>query len=205
VLERVKGRPLGALGLPIPPESDASPASLEHARQRLDEILFAGIYRPYRPRMRSFALPSFGDGYVRINLRGRERDGRVAEDEYDDERHSLDALVGACRDVRTGLPVSDGIEWIDGSTALARHERPYADGIVRWTRPIDAFEHPELGIVGPFPLHRTGTHSDAGFLWASGPGFEAGVRDERSALDLPPTILAALDAANPLSTGTPIT
>lgn len=105
---------------------------------------------------------------------------------------------------RTGLLVTDGIDWIDASTAAALYERPYADGIIRWTRPIDAFEHPELGIVGPFPLHRLGTHSDAGFLWASGPGFAAGARDERSALDLPPTILAALDAAATLPAGTPI-
>ena len=71
--------------------------------------------------------------------------------------------------------------------------RPYMDGII-CGRPIDAFEHTELGTVGPFPLHRTGTHSDIGFLWASGPGIDPGPQPERSALDLPPAILAALAA-----------
>ena len=60
------------------------PDERERARLRLDTILFAGNYRPYWPRMRSFALPSFGDAYLRVNVAGRERDGRVAVDDYDE-------------------------------------------------------------------------------------------------------------------------
>jgi hypothetical protein len=67
------------------------------------------------------------------------------------------------------------------------------DGIVRWTGPIDAFEHPTLGTIGPFALHRTGTHADGGFVWIAGPGIEPGDGADRSVLDLPPTILRAVD------------
>ena len=203
LLERVKRTRLGALGVPIPAESDASPVARAAERQHLDAILFAGIYRPYWARMRAFALPSFGDGYLRINVRGRERDGRVGLDEFDDERRALDALVRSIRDPRSGLPVSDGIDWITGSSAAVLAARPYADGVVRWTRPVDAFEVPGLGMIGPFPLHRTGTHADPGFLWASGPGIEPGRHPNGPALDLPPMILAALDQRSPASAGTP--
>ena len=62
-------------------------------------------YRPAWPRMRAFALPSFYDGRVRINLRGRERDGMVEPADYGRTCDEIEALVGACRDPRTGEPV----------------------------------------------------------------------------------------------------
>ncbi len=205
VVERVKHEHLGALGRPIPAESEELTTAIEHHRQRLDEILFVGNYCQYRSRLRSFVLPSFGDGYLRINLQGRERDGRVTIAEYDDERRALDALVGACRNPRTGAPVTTGIEWFETRTLQEAVDRPYADGVVPWTDPTDAFEHPELGVIGPFPLHRTGTHSDVGFAWVSGPRVVPGELADRSVLDLPPTILRTLDADASLpAAGTPI-
>ncbi len=205
LLERVKHAPLGAFGVPILPESDEAPEAMEAKRDRADEMLFLGNYQPYWHRMRSFVLPTFGDAYLRINLRGRERDGRVPMEEYDDERRRLDALVHACRNPRTGELVAEDIEWLDARTESDRNGRQYADGVVHWTHPTDALEHPELGMVGPFPLHRTGTHHETGFVWAAGPGISPGTGEDRSVLDLAPTILRAVDpnAALPPS-GTPI-
>ncbi|MGZ4794401.1 MAG: hypothetical protein ACXVJ7_09115 [Acidimicrobiia bacterium] len=200
LVERVKGTRLGVLGVEIPEETDLEPETIERSRDRADELLFIGNYRPYWPRMRSFALPTFGDGYLRLNIRGRERDGTISIEQYDEERRSLDALLGACRNPRTGHPVTDGIEWFEACTALTPEHRVYADGIVHWTEPIDAFDHPELGTVGPFPLHRTGTHDDVGFVWAAGPGIVAGPREDRPVVDLVPTILRRLD---PVATAPP--
>ena len=205
VVERLKHTPIGAFGIPILPESDERPEAMEAKRDRADEMLFLGNYQPYWHRMRSFVLPTFGDAYLRINLRGRERDGRVAVEEYDDERRRLDALVHACRDARTGEPVAEDVQWLDTLAASDRDDRQYADGVVHWRHPTDAFEHPDLGMVGPFPLHRTGTHHETGFVWAAGPGVMPGDRDDRPVVDLAPTILHALDpdAALPPS-GAPI-
>ena len=76
---------------------------------------------------------------------------------------------------------------------------------MHWTHPADAFEHPELGMIGPFPMHRTGAHHEIGFLWVAGPNVTPGIRDERSVLDLVPTILYAVDpSATPPPSGTPI-
>jgi len=205
VVERIKGAPLGALGIPIPPESEEDAATIESRHGRADELLFLGNYRPFRSQMRSFVLPSFGDGYLRINLRGRERDGRVAISEYDEERRRLDALVLACRNPRTGHLVADEIEWFDAATALDPERRPYADGIVHWNEPTDAFEHPDIGLIGPFPLHRTGIHAARGFVWASGPEIQPGVSDDRPVLDLAPTILCSADPSASLPpSGQPI-
>lgn len=205
LVERVKGTRLGALGIGIPPESNEAPAVMSSARERADDMLFIGNYQPYRSQMRAFALPTFGDGYLRLNLVGREREGTVSIHEYDDERRAMDALVTACRDARTGEPVVEAIQWLSAQDALDPEGRRYADGIIEWARPTDAFDHPDVGTIGPFPLHRTGTHQGVGFLWASGPGIAAGDLEERSALDLPPTILRLLDRqAPPPPAGVPI-
>ena len=52
--------------------------------------------------MSAFALPSFLDGRIRINLRGRERDGIVELSQYEEICRSLETLLGECRDPRTG-------------------------------------------------------------------------------------------------------
>lgn len=198
LLERLKGERLGALGEPIAPEApDAASAS---GRIDADELLFTGHYRRFRPSMRSFVLPSFGDGYVRVNLVGRERHGIVGPERYEDECRRIEALVRTLRDPRTGRPVVDQVEWLDADRALDPERRRYADVVVHWTHPVDAFEHPMLGTIGPFPLHRTGTHADGGFAWMSGPGIAPGDAGERSVLDLPPTILALLGRPSAVTT-----
>ncbi|MEP6625004.1 MAG: hypothetical protein ABJC79_11210, partial [Acidimicrobiia bacterium] len=205
MLARVKHTRIGALGVPIPPECDDAPEVIEARRDRADDMLFLGHYRRFRPDMDTFTLPTFGDAYLRVNVAGRERNGRVSPADFDDERRTIDQLLSACRDPRTGRSVTDGLEWLDPPGAGPDPHRHYADGIVRWDHPIDAFEHPDLGTIGPFPLHRTGIHSGTGFVWASGPGIAPGARPECSVLDLPFTIMHALDAhAAPPPSGTAI-
>jgi hypothetical protein len=61
----------------------------------------------------------------------------------------------------------------------------------------DAFEHPRLGIIGPYPYVRTGGHTFDGFAIVNGPHIAESERGEYSAADLPPTILQLLDRAVP--------
>ena len=139
-------------------------------------------------------LPSFGDGYVRVNLRGRERDGIVDPSDYDRALTDVETIVGACRNPRTARPVVLDMERVDGDPF--DHDR-YADLVIRWAEPTDAFDHPEVGTIGPFPLHRTGTHEDGGFLWMTGDTVTPGDRGAASVLDLPPTVLALLGRRPP--------
>jgi predicted AlkP superfamily phosphohydrolase/phosphomutase len=197
-LARVRHAHEGALGLPIPQEQRDGGEDAEAFRESTARMLFVGHYQEYWGRMPAFVLPSFGDGYVRVNLAGRERDGIVARDDFSRACDDVEQMVSACRNPRTGKPVVFDIERVEGDPYDTDR---YADLVIRWAEPTDAFEHPEVGMIGPFPLHRTGTHDDGGFLWMTGEGVEPGERGERSVLDLPPTVLALLGrrAPEPLS------
>jgi len=54
-------------------------------------------YREHWRQMPAFALPSFLDGRIRINLSGRERDGVVALSQYEETCRTLQTLLGECR------------------------------------------------------------------------------------------------------------
>lgn len=196
---------IGVLGIPIPPENTADIESLDARPDCADDFLFIGNYLPYRSAMRAFALPTFGGAYVRINLQGRDANGIVPLDEFDAECEAVESLVRACRDVRTGESVVESVQRLGGDDPLDPCGERYADLLIEWSRPIDAFEHPDLGIVGPVPLNRSGAHSDRGFAWVSGAGIEAGDLATHSVLDLPPTILRLLGDDTPLPpAGAPI-
>ena len=150
-------------------------------------------------RTRAFCPLADLQGYIRINLKGREAAGVVERgSEYDTLcQEIIDALV-TFNDADTGAPVVRDV---------GRSERIYPDGarvlelpdlIVRWaTSP--AAEHravtsPRFGtITMPTPgrnqTGRSGNHRPQGFLIAVGPEFEQGSALEgASILDLAPTV-----------------
>jgi len=151
----------------------------------------ASWYRLNWPRMRMFALPTFVDGCLRINLRGRERHGRVEPADYDRVCDEIEAMLRACRDPRT-----DGGVVAEFNRPRARHplaaDGPDADLVVQWSHAVDALQHPTAGLIGPFPFRRAGAHSERGFALFSGPGITRAALGERHFLDLPATILRLL-------------
>ena len=206
LLEVLKHERLGAFGIEIPRESTAERGALEDHLGPADSILFIDNYRPHRHEMRAFALPTFGDAYVRINLIGREAHGVVPVEEFDAECRTVASMIGACRDVRTGEPVTASIEILPTDDPLDPNDDRYCDIFVTWSRPVDAIEHPTAGVVGPFPFNRTAAHDARGFAWVAGAGVTPGaVAEVHSVLDLPPTIVQLVnpDASLPPA-GTPI-
>jgi predicted AlkP superfamily phosphohydrolase/phosphomutase len=154
-------------------------------------------YRRHWPRMQAFALPSFYDGRIRLNLRGRERHGLVDPARYEETCRELEALLRECRDPRTGEPVVDFVEraWTRNPLALTGSE---ADLLVVWRGVIAALEHPRLGLIGPVPLRRTGGHTGRfGMAYVMAPGVEPGDRGVRSAFDVVPTIASLLGVRPP--------
>jgi predicted AlkP superfamily phosphohydrolase/phosphomutase len=149
-------------------------------------------YQPYWSRMPAFALPSFYDGRIRINLRGRERDGMVEPSRYEETCRELETLLRECHNPRTGEPAVDSIEraWTQDPLAVAGSE---ADMLVVWRGVAAALEHPRLGLIGPLPLRRTGGHTGPhGMAYVAAPGLEPGDRGVRSAFDVVPTIVKLL-------------
>jgi len=159
-------------------------------------------YSPAWAEMDAFALPSFSEGYVRLNVKGRERAGRIDPSDYD---RACDAVIGQLRllrNARTGEPLVRDVVRTRADAFRPGREgtRPSdADLIVMWTdRPADVVDHPAAGRIGPVPFKRSGSHVHRGFFMARGPQVAPGTRlPQAHALDLAPTILASMGAPLP--------
>jgi predicted AlkP superfamily phosphohydrolase/phosphomutase len=144
------------------------------------------------PDMRAFALPSFYDGRVRVNLCGREAHGVVDPADYERACDEIEALVRDCVDPRTGASVVESID------RPARHDpmaldSSLADLVVVWADCPLALDHPEHGTIGPVPYRRTGGHtSPYGFVSITGPDVVPGDHGIASALDVAPTVYELL-------------
>jgi len=114
-------------------------------------------------------------------------------------------MIRACRDVRTGAPIVDRIDRIEPGDPLRAPADRYGDLHVEWSWPTDAIEHPDVGVIGPFPFNRTGAHHELGFAWLSGDGLQPATVERRPVSDLPATLVRLLDDRGPLPpAGAPI-
>jgi predicted AlkP superfamily phosphohydrolase/phosphomutase len=154
-------------------------------------------------RAKAFAVFGDLDGYIRVNLRGREARGIVEPGgEYE----------AVCRRVIEGLRT-----FVDADTGelvvseIGRREDLYPEGarsaylpdlIVRWA-PTPAAEHralvsPRYGEIpwptpGRHPQARSGNHMPDGFLVAAGPGIpDGGELAAAHIMDLAPTVYGLL-------------
>lgn len=160
----------------------------------------ANWYRPCWPRMRAFAVPSYSDGYVRVNLAGRERDGIVATADYAATLDAVEAELKALRCGRSGAPLVRRVIRTRTGGADPDPRRPYADLVVRWNESAvtDTFDHPDHGRIGPVPYFRTGGHRSRGLALVAGPGIPAGAAlPTAEATALAPTILSLMGAPVP--------
>jgi predicted AlkP superfamily phosphohydrolase/phosphomutase len=127
---------------------------------------------------------------VRVNLEGRESQGRIPLDRLDETLDEVEALISACRDPRTGESIVAGFERRRPADPL-NVPADHADLLVSWHGTVNGFEHPDLGLIGPVPFRRTGGHTGLhGFCFVAGPGIEAHDYEHRSAFDVAPTVAA---------------
>jgi predicted AlkP superfamily phosphohydrolase/phosphomutase len=152
-------------------------------------------YQPFWRSMPAFALPSFYDGRIRLNLAGREAQGIVAPDDYESTLDGIEAMLRRCRDVITRQPVVARIER-PAAQAPLQLSATEADLIIEWQGAPLGFDHPTLGRIGPLPYRRTGGHTGRhGVAYVCGPGIEPGDYGEASAFDVVPTAIDLLDRA----------
>src|SRR5262249_43006738 len=118
----------------------------------------AARYQHHWRSMRAFALPSFYDGRIRINLVGRERHGGIPVAKYKALCDEIEALLLECRDPSTGEPMVDYIERAEARDPLTLGPTE-SDLVVVWKGVSCALDHPRLGRVGPVPFRRTGGHT----------------------------------------------
>jgi predicted AlkP superfamily phosphohydrolase/phosphomutase len=153
-------------------------------------------YSKVWPNMKAFALPTFSEGYIRINLRGREPAGIVEPENYDALCGDLTAELHKLVNPRTGLSVVKKVIRTRQSATDSDPHLPDADLVVVWAEePADVVDHPTAGRIGPVPYRRAGSHRARGFWAAQGPGLEAGASvAEADAVDLTATIVALMGA-----------
>lgn len=146
-------------------------------------------YQPGWHQMPAFALPSFYDGKIRINLQGREQQGRVALEDYETVCAQLEALIRQCRDPRLDAPAVAQIERPDISHPFELSSSD-ADMTIVWNSPANALTHPDYGTIGPLPFRRTGGHTGAyGVALIASPHIQPGFQGVRSSFDMMPTIV----------------
>lgn len=194
---RLTGKPpaykLGEMREPVPPETMLTPEEIvETQAMRKDmEWQTAAWYRRYWPQMPFFALPTFTDAHIRINLKGRERDGIVEPDDYERVCDQVIEIASKITDPRTGKPILGEVLRPREGEVMAP-DGPDADLLFVWSTAVDALEHPDVGIVGPVPHVRTGAHNAEGWAMFAGPGIAPGDLGRRDAADLTRTILDLL-------------
>lgn len=155
----------------------------------------AARYRGFWPAMEAFALPSFYDGRIRVNLKGREARGRVAPGDYGATLDRIEDLLAACVDPLTGKAVVKAVERSAHGDPL-KIGKTEADLAVIWQGPALGISHPTLGTIGPVPFRRSGGHTGPqGVAFVAAEGVEPGDRDLRSAFDVAPTIVRLLGEA----------
>ncbi|MBD2103245.1 alkaline phosphatase family protein [Leptolyngbya sp. FACHB-261] len=170
--------------------------------KQADPLFFqpARWYKPFWPQMKAFAIPSYSEGYVRINLQGREPEGVVTPSEYEALCDQLSGCLYALKDGRTGQPTVKQVLRTRQSATDNDPKLPDADLVVIWQEEYatDVVDSPDLGRIGPVPYNRTGSHRANGFLLAQGPGIVPGSQlPVGHALDLAPTILNLMGAPIP--------
>lgn len=160
----------------------------------------------------AFPVPVDLEGYVRINLRGREAKGVVEPGrDYEALCDRIEEGVSTFVDADTGEPLVAEVVRIDEAFGGQSRRAALPDLVLRWA-PTPARHRrvtsPRFGSIdwptpGKVPTGRSGNHTAIGFVMARGPGIAPGTAIEGGhILDLPPTVLALLgEAAPPVMTG----
>jgi predicted AlkP superfamily phosphohydrolase/phosphomutase len=149
---------------------------------------------------RAFPLFSDTQGWVRINLKGREAEGIVPPSEYETLCQQIRAGLGSFVDADTGEAIIQDI-FEPRKVYRGRHLEELPDLVVQWAE-TPAADHravssPEFGTIAwPTPGHnpegRSGNHRPEGMLLAVGPGIRRGTFPGARLVDLAPTILSLL-------------
>jgi predicted AlkP superfamily phosphohydrolase/phosphomutase len=144
-------------------------------------------------------------GYVRVNLQGREAFGIVEPDEYDQLCSTIMDGLLTFMDRDTKEPIIQEIKTSGQLFKQGRRLKDLPDIIVRWApspaanhRAIVSFRYGDIPWFLPcrHPTGRSGNHGPEGFLIAVGSSIQPNSQIEGAhILDLAPTIYALLEIA----------
>ena len=151
----------------------------------------AARYSHFWPRMKAFALPSYYDGRIRLNVIGREAKGIIEPHQYETVCQQIAEIISDCRNLQTGGRV---VREIYAPKKNFNDVGPTeADLYVIWEGAPLGFASPQLGTIGPVPYRRTGGHTGQhGFLSIVSDDLPAGHYGVASSFDVVPTLIHLL-------------
>jgi predicted AlkP superfamily phosphohydrolase/phosphomutase len=159
----------------------------------------------------AFTLRADLQGYIRINLKGREPEGIVSPgSSYEQLCNAITDGLLTFYDVSTGQPIVDKVCRIDRLYEDGTRRDKLPDLIVLWkdtpATMHTAVESPNYGRIewktpGRMPNGRSGNHRPEGFILAHGKSIAASARLEKTAniLDIAPTVVHLLGARTSLA------
>jgi predicted AlkP superfamily phosphohydrolase/phosphomutase len=162
-------------------------------------------YAPYAPalaldmtRTRAFCLPTDLQGYIRINLRGREPQGVVAEAEYESVCDELENELLALRDCTYGMEIVEQVVRVRDSYH-GNHAGALPDLSVIWKSDhvTTGVKSARFGVVrrNPDLMAGGGNHRGPGFVIMYGRDVAKG-RLAGHVFDIAPTISRLLGEVN---------
>jgi hypothetical protein len=167
--------------------------AMSQPRRESLEWMPAARYQPLWHKMPAFALPSYYDGKIRLNLQGRESTGIVPLEKYELHCEEIRRILNDCRDPYTGDHVIDHIGWPGRHNPLELAPSR-ADLDIKWKGSPLCLEHPDLGRVGPIPFRRTGGHTGPhGMAYLISDVATPGEYGVRSSFDVVPTLFDLLN------------
>jgi predicted AlkP superfamily phosphohydrolase/phosphomutase len=151
----------------------------------------------------AFTLRADLQGYVRVNLQGREPRGTVPPGDFDALCDRITEGLCSFRDASSGESIVEEVRRTRDLFKNGPRSDRLPDLVVRWKETPAAVHHAlvsdrlgriERATPGRIPNGRSGNHRSEGLLIARGPGVPAGTKLEHGAdiLDLAPTALDLL-------------
>ncbi|WP_242523658.1 alkaline phosphatase family protein [Microbulbifer salipaludis] len=153
-------------------------------------------YENLRPEMKAFSLPSFSEGYIRINLKGRDRNGIVSPDEYEELCNELIRELSELKDVATQAKLVDRVVKTRSNPEDTDPNLPDADLVVIWNEDVvsNHVACASIGEIGPVPFWRTGSHRANGFAVLYGDNTDdVAFRDSGHVIDLGETFITLVN------------
>lgn len=145
-------------------------------------------YKRFWSKMEAFAMPSFYEGQIRVNLRGREAEGIVAPEDYSMFLDQLENDLFNLTDISTGEAVVERVERPISDDPMSASSSQ-CDLRIIWKSVFTGFQHPEIGTIGPVPHRRPGGHTgEFGFASIMNSQLPSGDNGTRSSFDIVPTI-----------------
>ncbi len=159
----------------------------------------ANWYTPMWPTMNAFALPSYSDGYVRLNVQGRDQFGRVHPNKYHQTCEEIIADLKQLKSAESDVAAIRAVIKTRQNPLDDNPKLPDADLIVLWNEEFatNHYFHPTWGNFGPVPYFRTGGHRNLGFAAINGTDIPAGQLATQPTLSLTSSLLSLMNVTPP--------